>query len=171
MDDLKETIERVRELDAKAFPGIYIVDEKFGDVRILAEDPDNDPWTLCHMTDPLMGPEALEQRLANANLFAHYRTAAPKLATACEELLEENAKLSADLANSKRVSRDRFDKIMEALEQRDAAEKQRDTLRGLIEAAPHAHDCQLGRPNKLKTGTVDFPCTCWKSRALPPAKP
>jgi hypothetical protein len=41
-----------------------------------------------------------------------------------------------------------------------------------IEDAPHAHDCKLGRPNKLKTGTVDFPCTCWKSRALnKPTKP
>lgn len=41
-----------------------------------------------------------------------------------------------------------------------------------IEDAPHGHDCKLGRPNKLKTGTVDFPCTCWKSRALnKPTKP
>lgn len=38
----------------------------------------------------------------------------------------------------------------------------------LIEEAPHAHDCKLGRPDKRKTGTVDFPCTCWKSRALKP---
>lgn len=82
MNDLKETIARVRQLDAKATAGPFTAHEMHGEHFVQSSLE----LKICRATN------AYRNAADNMELFAHYRTAAPKLAAACEDLLAENAK-------------------------------------------------------------------------------